>query len=221
MWRNGIHPESGNGWRRSSTINQTGVKRDIIVIGASAGGVSALQQICAAFPAQLPASVGIVLHRGVEPSELLSVLNRRAVLRMIEPNQPMTLKRGTIYLGPADHHLLFRRGSVVVERGPREHSVRPSVDALFRSAADTYGQRVVGLLLTGCGQDGVSGLISIGESDGLTLAQDPAEAYMPYMPLNAIRYDDVAGLVTLENAGQTLSALAHGESVTVAAVAER
>lgn len=221
MWRNGINHESGNGGRQSHTVNQTGIKRDIIVIGASAGGVPALQQIVAAFPAQLPAAVGIVLHRGIAPSELLSVLSRRAVLRMIEPNHPMTLKRGIIYLAPADHHLLFRQRSVVVERGPREHSSRPSVDALFRSAAATYGQRVVGLLLTGCGQDGVSGLISISESDGLTLVQDPAEAYMPYMPLNAIRYDEVAGLVSLENVAQTLSALAQGEKVTLTAISEQ
>lgn len=221
MWRNGINHESSSGGRGVSTINQTGIKRDIIVIGASAGGVPALQQICAAFPAQLPAAVGVVLHRGVEASELLSVLSRRAVLRMVEPNQPMTLKRGTIYLAPADHHLLFRGGAVVVERGPREHSTRPSVDALFRSAAETYGQRVVGLLLTGCGQDGVSGFIIISAAGGLTLVQDPNEAYMPYMPLNAIRYDEVAGLVSLDEAASTLVSLAHGDGVAVKVMAGR
>jgi two-component system chemotaxis response regulator CheB len=127
----------------------------------------------------------------------------------------MTLKPGTIYLAPADHHLLFQRGSVIVRRGPREHSTRPSIDPLFRSAAESYGQRVVGLLLTGCGEDGVSGLISITKGGGLTLAQDPDEAYMPYMPLNAIRYDEVAGIVSLDDTASVLASLAGGDRVRV------
>lgn len=215
MSRDGSNRPSITHEKRSHLINRTNIMRDIIVIGTSAGGVPALLQIFATFPVQLPAVVGVVLHRGAEPSELLSVLNRRTTLTVIEPDHLMTPKRGTIHLAPADHHLVFRGGSVKSQRGPREHSARRSVDTLFRSAAETYGQRVVGLLLTGCGQDGVSGLISIFESDGLTLTQDPEEAYMLYMPLNAIRYDEVAGLVSLENAAQTLSSLAHGKDVVV------
>lgn len=215
MSRNGSSRPSIIHQKGSHIINRTYIKRDIIVIGASAGGVPALMQIFATFPVQLPAVVGVVLHRGVEPSELLSVLSRRARLMVIEPTHRMTAKQGTIYLAPPDHHLIFCGESVTSQRGPREHSARPSVDTLFRSAAETFGQRVVGLLLTGCGHDGVSGLISIFESDGLTLVQDPEEASMPYMPLNAIRYDEVAGLVSLENAAQTLSSLAHGNEVVV------
>ncbi len=193
MWRNEITHRSISHERRSSIVNHEGIKRDIIVVGASAGGVWALQQLFAGIPAHLPAAIGVVLHRGLEPSKLLSVLSRRSTLEMVEPDHPMTVKSGTIYLAPADHHLLFQRGSVVIHRGPREHGSRPSVDVLFRSAAETYGRRVVGLLLTGGGADGVSGLISISAAGGLTLAQDPEDAHMPYMPRNAIRYDDAGG----------------------------
>ncbi|MBX3301820.1 MAG: chemotaxis protein CheB [Nitrospira sp.] len=219
MWHKRIHYPPISHEKRNGTINRKRTKRDIIVIGASAGGVPVLQRIFAEFPAHLAAAVGVVLHRSSEASGLLSVLSRRAALPVMEPDHPMTLKQGTIYLAPADHHLLFRRGSVDIYRGPREHSSRPSVNVLFRSAAEAYGRRVVGLLLTGCGEDGVSGLISITAAGGLTLAQDPAEAYMPYMPLNAIRYDDVAGVISLDGAAQTLYSLAHGDDVSVKVMA--
>ncbi len=199
--------------RRYDTINGARIKRDIIVIGASAGGVPALQQIFAEFPFGMRAAVGVVLHRGVNPSELREVLGRRSTLSVREPKGTVPIQQGTIYLAPPDHHLLFERGKVAIQRGPREHSTRPSVDPLFRSAAESYGRRVVGLLLTGCGEDGVSGLISITERNGLTMVQDPDEAYMPYMPLNAIRYDEVAGLVSLDNAASILASLAQGDRV--------
>lgn len=213
MRRNRINDHPIGHERRYGTINDARIKRDIIVIGASAGGVPALQQIFASFPSHIPAIVGVVLHRGVEPSELAQVLGRQSPLSVCEPNGTMPIQQGTIYLAPADHHLLFERGKVAVRRGPREHSTRPSVDPLFRSAAESYGRRVVGLLLTGCGEDGVSGLISITERNGLTMVQDPDEAYMPYMPLNAIRYDEVAGLVSLDNAASILASLARGDRV--------
>lgn len=207
--------------RRYGKINDHRIKRDIIVIGASAGGVPALQQIFAAFPLHIPAIVGVVLHRGPKPTELAHVLSGRSTLAVVEPNHGMALKPGLIYLAPADHHLLFERGKVVVQRGPREHSTRPSVDPLFRSAAASYGRRVVGLQLTGCGEDGVSGLIAITQAGGLTLAQEPEDAYMPYMPLNAIRYDEVAGLVSLDDVGSVLTSLAGGKQVRVKMTANR
>lgn len=206
---------------RDGSINNQRITRDIIVIGASAGGVQALQQIFSQFPPAMPAAVGVVLHRGVGPSELVQVLGRRSTLSVIEPAGTVPIRRGTIYLAPPDHHLLFERGTVAVRRGPREHSTRPSVDALFRSAAESYGSRVVGLVLTGCGEDGVSGLISITKGGGLTLVQDPDEAYMPYMPLNALRYDHVAGLVSLDNAASVLASLAHGDQARVSGTAKR
>jgi two-component system chemotaxis response regulator CheB len=219
MQCNGINDHDLGQERRFHTINDKRVKRDIIVIGASAGGVQALQRIFTAFPSDMEAVVGVVLHRGPRPSELMSVLARRSTLTVVEPHHRMILKPGTIYLAPAGHRLLFQKRAAVVQRGPREHSTRPSIDPLFRSAAESYGPRVVGLLLTGCGEDGVSGLVSITKGLGLTLVQDPDEAYMPYMPLNAMRYDDVAGVVSLSNAASILALLAGGDRVRVEGMA--
>ncbi|HRI38641.1 MAG TPA: chemotaxis protein CheB [Nitrospira sp.] len=207
--------------RHLDGINPAGIKRDIIVIGASAGGIPALQQIFAEFPLQMSAVVGVVLHRGVQPSHLAEVLGRRSALPVKEPRKSLPMRRGVIYLAPPDHHLLFEQGLVVIQRGPQEHSTRPAVDPLFRSAALAYGQRVVGLVLTGCGEDGVSGLIAITTRNGLSLTQDPDKAYMPYMPLNALRYDHVAGVVSLDEAAEKLVALAHGENVAVSVMAGR
>lgn len=181
MPSNKINGSSTGHLRHLVGINPARIKRDIIVIGASAGGIPALQQIFAEFPLDMPAVVGVVLHRGVSPSHLAEILRRRSVLPVKEPNKPLPVRRGTIYLAPPDHHLLFEQGLVEIHRGPREHSARPAVDPLFRSAALAYGRRVVGLVLTGCGEDGVSGLIAISSKNGLSLTQDPNEAYMPSM----------------------------------------
>jgi len=203
----------GRRGRPRRTLNSEGIKRDIVVIGASAGGVMALKDLFAALPARLPASVGVVLHRGTGPSELAHVLSRRSALPVLEPNGDTALKSGVIYLAPPDHHLLFEAHGAVLQRGPKEHSTRPAVDPLFRSAAEAYGRRVVGILLTGCGEDGVSGLIAISNAAGLTLAQDPDEAYMPSMPLNALRQDDVDGVFRLGELAAAVGALAMGQAI--------
>jgi two-component system chemotaxis response regulator CheB len=208
-------------WRHTSRtakrrFNVEGIKRDVIVIGASAGGVKALSELFAALPATLSASIGVVLHRSAFPSELANVLGRVSALPVIEPNGTGPLRSGVIYLAPPDHHLLFESNGVGIQRGPKEHSTRPAIDPLFRSAAAAYGERVVGMLLTGCGEDGVSGLIAISQGSGVTLAQDPDEAYMPYLPLNALRFDEVAGVFALRDLASIASALAEGQPVAAA-----
>jgi len=207
--RVGSHP--GKDQRRS--INAEGIKRDIIVIGASAGGVMTLMELFAAFPSRMPAAVGVVLHRGPERGNLAMVLGRRTVMPVVELEGNVALKRGNIYLAPPDHHLLFEPNTIVIQRGPKEHSTRPAIDPLFRSAAASYGKRVVGVLLTGAGEDGVSGLVAISRASGVTLAQDPEEAYMPSMPLNALRGDDVNGVFSIKEMAPALAALAAGERI--------
>ena len=199
--------------KRRVPFNVDGVKRDVIVIGASAGGVMALSELFASLPAHLPATIGVVLHRSPYPGELVEVLGRRSPLPVIEPKDRSPLNPGVIYLAPPDHHLLFEDHQAVVQRGPKEHSTRPAIDPMFRSAAASYGRRVVGILLTGCGEDGVSGLIAIAQASGVTLAQDPDEAYMPYMPLNALRFDDVAGVFALRDMATVVGTLAKGRPV--------
>jgi len=202
-------------------FNVEGIKRDVIVIGASAGGVMALSALFAALPAGLPASIGVVLHRSTTPGELQHVLGRRSKWRVIEPKVPGSLKPGVIYLAPPDQHLLFEPHGVAVLRGPKEHSTRPAVDPLFRSAAAAFGKRVVGMLLTGCGEDGVSGLIAISQASGVTLAQDPDDAYMPYMPMNALRFDDIDGVFPLSDMASVVEALVMGRAVSPAGSAEK
>jgi two-component system, chemotaxis family, protein-glutamate methylesterase/glutaminase len=191
-------------------LNRAGIKRDIIVIGASAGGVVALKKLFASLPTVLPAAVGVVLHRRALPGHLATVLGDRSSLPIIEPYDGDALRQGTIYLAPADHHMLFQEGRIGIQRGPKEHSTRPAIDTLFRSAAAAFGARVVGVLLTGCGEDGVRGMTAIEEAGGIGMVQDPQEAEMPSMPLNAIRHDHVKGVFPVEEMASVLGALARG-----------
>jgi two-component system, chemotaxis family, protein-glutamate methylesterase/glutaminase len=100
-------------------LNTTGIKRDIIVIGASIGGVPALQRLFAALPPDLPAAVGVVLHRWGQPGELASVLAQDCSLPIVEPREKEPVQEGTIYLAPADQHMVWREGYVTVEQGPK------------------------------------------------------------------------------------------------------
>ena len=199
--------------KRNTKINADRIKRDVIVVGASAGGVQTLMRLFSTFPSDMPAIIGVVLHRSTSPGELAYVLGRNSALPVVEPGRNTSLKPGHIYLAPPDHHLLFEKNGLIVQRGPKEHATRPAVDPLFRSAASTYEQRAVGVLLTGCGEDGVSGLLHISNEGGITLAQDPDEAYMPYMPLNALRFDDVASTYPIDEMGPVLVALANGKAI--------
>jgi two-component system, chemotaxis family, protein-glutamate methylesterase/glutaminase len=159
---------------------------DIIVIGASAGGVEALQQLTRGLPANIPAAIFIVLHiPPASPSLLPNILNKSGPLRARHAINGETIERGKIYIAPPDHHLLVERERMRVVRGPKENRARPAVDPLFRSAAHAYGTRVVGVVLSGTLDDGTAGLAAIKRRGGLTVAQDPEEALYPGMPQSA------------------------------------
>jgi two-component system chemotaxis response regulator CheB len=167
-------------------INHEPVKRDIIVIGSSAGGLPALMQIVAALPHNFPASILVVQH--IPPysvSNLHQILNRLGPLPATVARDGELIEPSKIYVATPDHHMLVEQGKIVVKRGPKENRFRPSVDALFRSAAYTYGSRVIGIVLSGVLDDGTSGLWSIKRLGGLTLIQQPEDALFPQMPLNA------------------------------------
>jgi two-component system chemotaxis response regulator CheB len=198
----------------TALLNISGIKRNVLVIGASAGGVQALQRLFAALPADLPAAVGVVLHRRAQPGELAAVLARRSSLPIIEPRATQPLRHGVIYLAPADHHMTFHARNVEVQLGSKEHHTRPAIDPLFRSAAASYEGRVVGTLLSGCGEDGVGGMIEIAKYGGLCLAQDPREAEMPSMPLNALRFDHVKATLPIDDLAVALDALARGRTIS-------
>lgn len=125
-------------------------KRDIVVIGASAGGVVALKELAKSMPADFEGSVFVVLH--IPPyssSRLAEILSKSGPLTALNAKDGEKIKEGVIYVATPDHHLLVEDGKVVVRKGPKENRFRPSVDALFRSAAYVYGPRVIGIVLSG------------------------------------------------------------------------
>jgi two-component system chemotaxis response regulator CheB len=202
--------------------NTSGQPRDVIVIGASAGGVQALMFLLSRLPRGLPATVGVVLHRApYHETKLPAVLGRDAALRVLEPEDGAILEPGVVYVAPRDQHLLFERGAARLSRGPREHMTRPAVDPLFRSAAAEFGARVAGVLLTGYGGDGVPGLIAIKAAGGVSLVQDPREAAHPIMPRRAIAEDDVDAILPLEGIAGAIVDMVHGRVPQRAATASR
>lgn len=173
--------------------------KDIVVIGASAGGIEALRVLAGGLPADLPASLFIVLHTSPEaPSMLADILDRSGRLPALTPNDGELIRAGTIYVAPPDRHLLVEPNRVRVTRGPKENRFRPAVDPLFRSAAQTYGPRVVGVILTGYLDDGTAGLWTVKQLGGTAVVQDPADALVPFMPLNAVTHVRVDYCLPLE-----------------------
>src|SRR2546430_9280141 len=162
-------------------------EHDIIVIGASAGGVQALITLVGSFPLKLSAAIFAVLHIPAgSPSLLPDILNRSGSLGAVHAADGMEIEHECIYVAPPDHHLLIEHGHVRVVRGPKENRYRPAVDPLFRSAAAVYGPRVVGVILTGALDDGTAGLLAAKRSGGIAVVQDPDEALYPSMPSKAL-----------------------------------
>ena len=179
--------------------------RDIVVIGASAGGVTALLALVKTLPADFPAPIFVVQHVAADsPSILPQLLSSVSALEARHPQDGETVAAGTIYMAPPDHHLLLEGDRVLVTRGPKENRFRPSIDALFRSAAYTYGPRVIGVVLTGYLDDGTSGLWSVQRLGGLAVVQDPRDAESPAMPANALEFVQADHVVPLAELGALL-----------------
>ena len=178
---------------------------DIVVVGASAGGVEALETLVRTLPPGLPAAIFVVLHVPAQsPSFLPVILSRSGLLETVQASDGLEIKHGHIYVAPPDHHMLVERGNVRVVRGPKENRHRPAVDPLFRSAALAYGPRVVGMILTGALDDGTAGLQAVKRRGGITIVQDPDEAFYPGMPLSALQHVQVDYTLPLAAIGQLL-----------------
>lgn len=162
---------------------------DIIVIGASTGGVEALMKLAGGLPADLPAAVFVVLHIPPQATSTLpNLLTRAGPLPAAHPVDNEPIRAGRIYIAPPDVHLLVERGRIRVVRGPKENRHRPAVDPLFRSAAQAYGPRVVGVILTGALDDGTAGLLAVKRRGGVAVVQDPDDALFAGMPASALQY---------------------------------
>ena len=181
-----------------------------IVIGASAGGFEVVVDIASQLPADLQAPVFIVMHiPAYHPSYLPSILSKSGPLRAIHPEDGKKVEPGFIYLGPPDHHLLVDDGHIAVKRGPKENGFRPSIDALFRSAAYSYGPGAIGVVLSGALHDGTSGLWTIKRLGGIAIVQDPADAEYASMPRSALEYVDADYKVRSTEISELLVRLAN------------
>lgn len=160
----------------------------IVVVGASYGGIEAMERLFTQLPAHIPAAILCVLHVGPYPSQLPEILNRHSALRAHHARQGELIRPGEIYVAPSDHHLLVRRSHVALSRGPRVNWSRPAIDPLFASAARTYGSNVIGVLLTGRLNDGTAGLYEIKRQGGITIVQDPDDAISRSMPASALKH---------------------------------
>jgi len=179
----------------------------IVVMGASAGGVAALQRLVPALPADFAAPLLVVLHIGAHPSRMPKLLAPKSRLAVTHAVDGERLRAGRVYFAPPDHHMLIESGLIRLNRGPKEHHSRPAIDPLFRSASLEHGAGVIGVLLTGYLDDGTAGLQAIKARGGRVVVQDPLEAEQPSMPLSALENVAVDHCLALADMPSTLASL--------------
>jgi two-component system, chemotaxis family, protein-glutamate methylesterase/glutaminase len=186
--------------------------RDIVVIGASAGGVEAVSRIVSKLPADLPASIFVTIHfppQGI--SVLPRILERAGVLPVVHAADGEEIRRGRIYIAPPDRHLLLYPDRIRLIRGPTENGNRPAIDPMFRSAAVAYGARVIGVVLTGNLDDGTAGLLAVKRRDGVTLVQNPMDAMFPSMPASAVQHIEPDEILKLDEIAAAIVRYTAGE----------
>lgn len=190
------------------------VGHDIIAIGASAGGVDALPRLISSLPADLPASVFVVLHIPAQGRSLLpDIIRKSASLSVAHGVDGERIRKGHVYVAPPDHHLQLDGAHVRLSRGPRENFHRPSIDVLFRTAAECYGPRVAGVVLTGYLDDGTAGLHTVKRHGGIAIVQDPTDAKAPGMPQSALLNVKTDHCMPLSNIGPLLVRLATTRNI--------
>ena len=172
---------------------------DAVAIGASAGGVEVLSVLLSSLPAACRASFFIVMHIPRDrPSLLADVFGAKCALSVREAEDKEPVQPGTVYFAPPDYHLLIDRGPVLALSSDEPvHFSRPSIDVLFDSAADIYGERLLGLILTGANKDGAEGLGAIGLGGGRTVVQEPSGAAVPFLPEAALQEGPVDFVLSL------------------------
>ncbi|MEW6366614.1 MAG: chemotaxis protein CheB [Acidobacteriota bacterium] len=184
------------------------MKPEIIVVGASLGGLRALQTVLKALPRLFPVPVVIVQHRDKDARDTLAgLLAESTPLSVVEPDDKERIEPGRVYLAAPDYHLLIDRDHFALSTDAPILFARPSIDLLFESAAEVYAQRAVGVILTGANSDGARGLAAIKERGGLTIVQDPTTADARAMPDAAIATRSVDMILPLAEIGPVLAKL--------------
>ena len=189
----------------------------IIVVGASAGGVTALRSFAAALTTPLPTPILIVLHVGALPSELPFLLNAAGVTPAKHGEDGEAIRPGQIYVAPPDRHMIVVDGKIRLTRGPKENWARPAIDPLFRSAAEGFGPAAIGVILTGNLNDGSAGLYEIKLRGGIAIAQDPDDAAHPDMPRSAAAHVNLDYCLPLAEIPGHLARLVNEEEGVVTA----
>jgi two-component system chemotaxis response regulator CheB len=181
------------------------MKYGIVVVAASAGGVMAVPDLLSGLPATFQVPILIVQHRQNIPSVLESVFRSHTPLSVVEAMDGNSLIAGTVFVAPADHHLLLDMTGVLrLSRSAKVHHTRPAADPLFVSVADFYRERTIGVVLTGYGIDGSHGVEAIGKMGGYVIAQEPRTAEAPQMPSAAIQTGYVNAILSLNEIGPAL-----------------
>jgi two-component system chemotaxis response regulator CheB len=195
-------------------LPQVAPGHDVIIMGGSAGGIEAMSQIVAGFPADLAAAVFVVIHTAAGfTSHLADLLSAKSKLKATLAVHGEPITPGRIYVAPPDNHLLLRPGYVAVQRGPKENGSRPAVDPLFRSASIAYGPRVVAVVVSGYLDCGTAGLLSVKARGGVAIVQDPAEAIAADMPRSAITHGSVDHVLGAADIGPLLVRLTREPAI--------
>jgi two-component system chemotaxis response regulator CheB len=192
----------------------------IIVVGTSQGGLPGLRELVMGLPKDIPAAVFVVQHIGPRRSQLPWILAKDTALPVMHAGDGDPIEAGRIYVAPPDHHLLLERDRARLSRGPRQHWTRPAIDPLFCSAAEFFGPRVIGVLLSGRLNDGTVGLYEIKQQGGAAIVQDPKEAPVADMPLSALRQVEVDYVLPAKRISPTLVMLAREMTAPQARLAQ-
>lgn len=183
-----------------------GFTTDIVAIGGSTGSAAVLKQIVGGLPADLPASIFVSTHMPSQGGSFLSdMLSASGPLPVAQAVDGQPIERGRIYVAAPDRHLLLLGSTIRLGLGPRENMARPAIDPLFRSAALSFGSRVIGVVLTGLLDDGASGLAAIAQRGGTTIVQHPLDAEADQMPLAALQATEVDYIAAAGDLASTLS----------------
>ena len=186
---------------------------ELIAVGTSLGGLHALSRLLRTLPAGLPVPIVVVQHRGAgrDGLGLVDLLQETTSLRVVEAEDKMPLEPATVYVAPADYHLLIESpGLLALSTDAPVRSARPSIDVLFQTAADAYGDGALGVLLTGASADGADGLAAVKARGGRAIVEDPSTAECRTMPAAGLAATAVDYVLPLSEIGEHLVTLVEG-----------
>ena len=188
------------------------MRPEVITVGASLGGLHAILTLLRHLPATLPIPILVVQHRGpMSEGGLIALLQEHTALKVVEAEDKTALKPGTVYVAAPDYHLLVEEpGAIALSTEGPVRAARPSIDVLFETAAEAYGEGVLAVLLTGASADGAAGLARIKAAGGRAIVQDPATAECATMPAAGIAAAPVDYILPLESIGEYLVTLVEG-----------